>query len=122
MNAYQWRLVTFCIVKVVELDTYCTEGVAQVCGEEEAALVQWVTIRVQTNHQSGGDYGWNNAYEHDEASIVPSVAEPAHCQDNDGSNNTARDIKDELLSMSAKTYTRRIWSYRLLRSVAKRRQ
>lgn len=84
--------------------TYSAEGITQIRREEEAALARWVAIRIQPDHQRCGHDGRDNAYEHDETAVIPFVAEPAHRQDDNSTDDAARYVKDKLWNVLASAH------------------
>ena len=78
MKACLGMLVRLQVKEILKSGTYGTRGIAQICREEEPALIHWVAIRVEPDHQRCSHDGWDDADEHDKTSVVPFVAKPAH--------------------------------------------
>jgi hypothetical protein len=82
-----------------------------------------VAVRVEPDHQRCSHDSWDGADEHDKTSVVPFVAEPAHGQYDNGTDDTTRYVEDKLSTILEMTRTQGLLAtYCLPGSVAKCRQ
>lgn len=86
------------VQEILKSGTYGTRGITQIGREEEPALIHWVAVRVEPDHQRCSHDSRDDAEKHNKTSVVPFVAEPAHGQYDNGTDDTTRYVKDKLLT------------------------